>query len=247
MKLREIRKLLAEGLPCRLVSTRLIEAGVDVDFPVVLRALAGIDSIAQAAGRCNREGKIKEGGRLLVFELEGRLPPGSFRAPAETAREIMRRHSDPLSPAAIEDYFRQLYWRAEAKSGRGGLDREHILDALGSSARELFFPFREVAEKFRLIKEEGEALLIPFDDRARGLIAGLRRTEFPGGVLRRLQRYTVQVPGYMMKELKQAGVVEMIQGVYPVLVEEMVEQYYREDTGLVLPEVTAMGFESMIV
>ncbi|MEN6486733.1 MAG: CRISPR-associated helicase Cas3' [Syntrophobacteraceae bacterium] len=245
--LEEIRQRLKDGLPCRLVSTRLIEAGVDVDFPVVMRAVSGIDSIVQAAGRCNRERNPGTVGRVLVFEFEGRLPPGNFRAPAETAREIMRKHSDPLSPAAVEDYFRLLYWRAETTWGKGGLDRELILDSLKPNCRELFFPFREIAEKFRLIREDGEAVLIPFDDKARKCIAALRGAEFPGSVLRSLQRYSVQVPRRKLMELEDAGVVERIQGVYAALKAEAAEQYYRMDTGLVLIEQLGEDEEGFVV
>ena len=96
-KLAGIKAMLKAGEACRLVSTRLIEAGVDIDFPVVFRAVAGLDSIAQAAGRCNREGRLPRPGRLIVYTPEEGVPPGPFRPPAECAEEIMMKYEDPLS------------------------------------------------------------------------------------------------------------------------------------------------------
>src|SRR5690606_4455261 len=117
-KLSEIRARLDAGEPCRVVSTQLVEAGVDIDFPAVYRAPAGFDSVAQAAGRCNREGKLGRG-RVYLFETE-RLPrAGSFRHSAQVARELMGvlwaegHQPDPLAPDAIEAYFRQYYWSQE--------------------------------------------------------------------------------------------------------------------------------------
>jgi CRISPR-associated endonuclease/helicase Cas3 len=103
--LNRIREELREELPCRVISTQLIEAGVDIDFPIVFRSAAGIDSLAQAAGRCNREGKIEDGGRVFVFIPEEGLPAGHFRQAAETAEMVLRHHRDPLSISAVEEYF----------------------------------------------------------------------------------------------------------------------------------------------
>ncbi|MFW6333028.1 MAG: CRISPR-associated helicase Cas3', partial [Thermodesulfobacteriota bacterium] len=122
-KLEQIRNALKAGESCRVVSTQLIEAGVDIDFPVVFRSAAGIDSIAQAAGRCNREGKLKEGGQLFVFLPEDGVPPGDFRLNAETAEMVMQHHEDILSPDAVWEYFETNFWRR----GDDQLDREGIL------------------------------------------------------------------------------------------------------------------------
>ncbi len=107
--LQTVRDRLKEGKACRLVSTQLVEAGVDLDFPTVYRAEAGFDSIAQAAGRCNREGKLPVG-YTYVFEAEERPPKGFLLTAADTAKELHSQHPDPLYPAAVEAYFRHLYW-----------------------------------------------------------------------------------------------------------------------------------------
>ena len=141
-KLAEIKKRLMEKKTCRLVSTRLIEAGVDIDFPVVLRAIAGIDSIAQAAGRCNREGKL-DIGRVIIYSLDGRKLPHDFRPPADSAAEIMLKHADPLSLDAVDDYFRLLYWQYGDQ-----VDEKRIISRFQESWKECFFPFRSVEPRF---------------------------------------------------------------------------------------------------
>ena len=116
--LAEVRQLLKDGKPCRLVSTSLIEAGVDVDFPTVLRAEAGLDSIAQAAGRCNREGRSeRESSEVLVFLPENPdwAPPPELRQYAQSAREVLRQfEADPLCPRRSSVIFAALL----AKGGR---------------------------------------------------------------------------------------------------------------------------------
>ncbi|MEN6441445.1 MAG: CRISPR-associated helicase Cas3' [Syntrophobacter sp.] len=229
IRIAEIKERLRRGLPCRVVSTQLIEAGVDIDFPVVYRAIAGIDSIAQAAGRCNREGRLLWG-KVVLFQFETGMPSGPFRIPAEVAAETMRKHpDDPLCLDAVEDFFRNLYWRAGEQ-----LDSEHILDDLQEGLRDCYFPFETVARKFRIIKKEGETLIVPFDEKARKAIDRLRYAEFPGKILRDLQRYTVQVYPHELTALETSGAIELIQGIYPVLNSFGHDRRYREDVGLAL-------------
>jgi len=113
--LEKIRKRLRDGNACRVVSTQLVEAGVDVDFPCVFRAIAGIDSIAQAAGRCNREGKILgDGGRVYVFEMEKDPEIAFLKMAANAGREIFSTEEnggDLLSEKVVNKYFEALYWR----------------------------------------------------------------------------------------------------------------------------------------
>ena len=135
--LKKINAALLEGRECRVISTQLVEAGVDIDFPVVFRSASGIDSIAQAAGRCNREGKMSEGGEVFVFSPEDGLPPGHFRQTAQIAEEVMRRHDDFLSIEAVTEYFRMLYWMKGDK-----LDEFQILNDLAEGVKSGDFPFR---------------------------------------------------------------------------------------------------------
>ena len=110
IELAKLRERLKKGEPVRLVSTSLIEAGVDIDFPEVWRAATGLDSIAQAAGRCNREGRPALG-RTVVFEPAEAKPPKELTAFWQAARPVLRRHDDPLTLDAVQHYFRELYWQ----------------------------------------------------------------------------------------------------------------------------------------
>lgn len=208
-----IRYALRNNLPCRVVATQLIEAGVDVDFPVVYRSLAGLDSIAQAAGRCNREGKLNETGKMgetYVFSSEHGTPKGSLREAADTAAEILPLFAaDPLGPNAIESYFRQHYWRRANR-----LDAKDVLGCFPSSLKrpeDVFgFRFKDCAERFKLIDSGYEPVIIPWGDRGRELVAKLRRSYSPVDqtqLVRRLQRYVVQIPPSMARAHLGRGLV----------------------------------------
>ncbi len=145
-----------------VISTQLIEAGVDLDFPVVYRAMAGLDSIAQAAGRCNREGKLPDGrlGEVVVFRAEEGAPSGSLKQGQDITEEMLAAGllEDPLSPAAFAEYFRRF-------NGKGDRDKYKISEDLTvepSAENPLALKFRTAAEKFRLIDNKGIALIVPF-------------------------------------------------------------------------------------
>ncbi len=110
-KIRVIRCELKQGTACRVVSTQLIEAGVDVDFPAVYRALAGLDRIAQAAGRCNREGRL-ESGEVHVFQSPSEPPPGEMRQALEATKSLLQERGgslDVTDPALFDLFFRYYY------------------------------------------------------------------------------------------------------------------------------------------
>src|SRR4029077_12787729 len=134
--------------PCRVIATSLVEAGVDLDFPRVWRAGAGLDQIAQAAGRCNREGRRPlDDSIVTIFRAPDNPPPPEIKGLSGDMARMMDKHEKKLlSPAAMEDYFGEVYWRFGAK----GLDAKAILDdfRIGSGATN--FAYRSVAEKFRM-------------------------------------------------------------------------------------------------
>jgi len=239
-KLSAIRERLAAGEPCRVISTQLVEAGVDLDFPFVLRAATGIDSVAQAAGRCNREGKLPLHGKVTVFDPECGLPPGHFRRTAGVGALTVRAFSDLLSPDAVCHYFTQLY----SFEGSEGLDAKGILRRLEENARSLSFPFREIAEDFRLIDSDMDSLIIPWNEEARHLIRGLRHTDFPAATARKLQRYTVQIYRRTLGELKAAGVIETLADRFHVLTNDCI---YDDDVGLCPEDPTFRNPEADIV
>ena len=238
-KLKEIRERLDKGIACRVISTQLIEAGVDIDFPVVFRSLAGIDSIAQAAGRCNREGRL-DSGHVFVFMPENGIPPGHFRQTSQAGESVIRRYpEDILSLDAIEDYFRNYYWIKG-----DGLDEEGILALLRAGVQKGDFPFKTVAEKFHLIKEEAKPVVIPFDDHARSIINALRHSEYPTAFARKLQRYTISVYPHEWNRLLAAGSIEIMAGIFPVLTDNAL---YDEELGLCADDPAARDPESLYV
>ncbi|MBU6267178.1 MAG: CRISPR-associated endonuclease Cas3'' [Sphingomonadales bacterium] len=214
--LAQVRDDLANGRPVRLVATSLIEAGVDVDFPEVWRAAAGLASIAQAAGRCNREGGPVMG-RTVVFEAAGRKIPPMIEAFYGPARTVLRGdHADMLGLEAIHAYYRELYWQ----QGHAALDKARlpggepleIIRAIREGAKNGFnFPFETIARAFRLIDETMDPVIVPWDDTAREAIAALRHAPVPpAGVQRQLQQYVVPVPAKVRESLLTSGAVQAI-------------------------------------
>ncbi|NLE00084.1 MAG: CRISPR-associated helicase Cas3', partial [Fibrobacter sp.] len=109
--IKEIKDRLKRKIPTRVISTQLVEAGVDIDFPVVYRAMAGLDSIAQAAGRCNREGTLPKKGKVIIFIPPTDTPPGILRQAAQIGKELIQSNpEDILSPEQYTSFFRRLYW-----------------------------------------------------------------------------------------------------------------------------------------
>ncbi|MFA4886269.1 MAG: CRISPR-associated helicase Cas3' [Desulfotomaculaceae bacterium] len=210
MVLAEIRSALQDGKPCRVVSTQLIEAGVDVDFPVVYRAAAGIDSIAQAAGRCNREGR-RHRGQVIVFDPESHGMPqkGRFSAVAaltrSTARRLHELNDDLLSLEAIEYYFKQLF-----DLERDNLDASDILKRIKDSKDDLSFPFAEIAEKFQMIDNATVSVVVPWDKYAEKLMGKADRHPFPASQVRSLQPYVVQVYQYELAALEKERVIKTV-------------------------------------
>ena len=211
----KIHKRLVEGRTCRVVSTQLIEAGVDVDFPVVYRAMAGVDSIAQAAGRCNREGR-RTSGDVYVFESSDVQLRGYLGSTASTARELLPDFDDLLSPAAVTRYFELHYWKHK---GTRTWDEPGVMECFPNPVPRLAFDFRSAAERFRMIEETGRSVFVPYQERGAELIEELRKNGPSRGLLRRLQRYTVSVYEPVYQQLVGADVEELEHaGGYAVLV-----------------------------
>ncbi len=239
--LAEIRVRLKQKKLCRVVSTTLVEAGVDLDFPVVYRAMAGLDSIAQAAGRCNREGKLKDLGQVYVYEPEKPLKMPWVKRCASRAGETLRSlpDVDPIGLEAMRRYFELLYDVQE-------LDKKKILSRFPSRKQltsELSFPFREVAEDFRFIEDENIGVIIPLEDEAERLVQQLRYTEFPRAVLRKLQMYSVAVRSNEFKLLREAGALELLDEQFPVLRNLSA---YKDSVGLCIEHGDVWNAETLI-
>ncbi|MBU1664747.1 MAG: CRISPR-associated endonuclease Cas3'' [Gammaproteobacteria bacterium] len=198
--------------PLHVVSTQLIEAGVDVDFPVVFRALAGLDSIAQAAGRCNREGQLKHGGENVKGEVHVFVPPepapsGLLLKGEQASRALLALNPDPtLTPDLFERYFRLWF------SAINSMDREGILDLL-KPGRGLEISFRTAAEKFRLIPDDGAPVIVRWGESEK-LLKQLKSGLPDRWLMRKLQRYTINVRRNCLNRLINRGVEEILPGLY---------------------------------
>jgi CRISPR-associated endonuclease/helicase Cas3 len=249
--LNEIREDLKNGKPCRLVSTSLVEAGVDVDFPNVFRAEAGLDSIAQAAGRCNREGKqTAENSVVRIFQTtdEWKAPPELAQL-AAGMREVMRNHSgDVLAPDAIESYFKGVYWMKGNE-----LDAHGILKRCENHARTCDFDFENMAKDMKLVESYQRPIIIQWDFDAKKLIRQLEFSDMVGGVARKLQPYTVQIPELGFKALLSAGVVRCIApdkfGNQFWILDggNLNENLYQEDSGLSWDNPSFLEAEKTII
>ena len=213
--LHEIKEALQRdaSTPIRVVSTQLVEAGVDMDFPVVYRQEAGLDSILQAAGRCNREGKLPELGRTEVFQIEGRRVPLGTLNYANQARLNMPAPKDWFSPEAMKDYFTHFYHQIPTFD-----KKEEGKDGLKWTMQELLYsvkkPMFDTADHvFRLIDSKGYSVVVHYGE-SDTLMNHLKNGVFDPLLFRRLNRYAVQLNEHDFKAFVEAGMIEPVQGLY---------------------------------
>ncbi|MBI5029473.1 MAG: CRISPR-associated helicase Cas3' [Chloroflexi bacterium] len=229
--LTEVRARLKSGQPCRVISTQVMEAGIDVDFPVGFRALAGLDSIIQAAGRVNREMK-RAISNVYVFDPETpfiKRTPTFIKQGAAVAESILREYADhPDSKEAIESYFNFLY----NLQGKDAFDVKKILAYFDSG---LEFNFKTAAENFRMIDNNTVAVVIPYNEEAKKLLEQAKYHPYPFSLARPLQMYTVNIYENEFIKLQSKGVIETITDTYEALTESSMKDFYSEKTGLVLP------------
>lgn len=200
-KLDEIRERLKSGKTCRVVSTSLIEAGVDVDFPRVFREMAGLDSILQAAGRCNREGKRSaESSIVTVFESENKVNK-LIAVNRDAAEETVRDWTQPNTTSTIERYFKAYrdFLRNDDKSG--------VMTASEKGISGCGLPFEWIAKEFKLIDQNTFAVYIPIGE-GKELVSRLREGERSRGLYRRAGMYSVSVYQNQFDSLINAGAAE---------------------------------------
>ncbi|MBF0619880.1 MAG: CRISPR-associated helicase/endonuclease Cas3, partial [Candidatus Omnitrophica bacterium] len=209
-----VKETLRTGGPIRVVSTQLVEAGVDIDFPVVYRALAGLDSIAQAAGRCNREGRLNAGGslgRVVVFAPPKPAPIGFLRKGEDASRSLMGgKDRMDFGPDLYRRYFEVFYKSVNS------FDKPKFIERMVSRAGDCKFQFRTFANDVRLIDDRVQrGIIVYYKGKERSsvpLIDQLHRFGPEAWLLRKLQRFIVNVPLPVFNRLANEGHIEDIHG-----------------------------------
>lgn len=233
--IRSVQAALRQGRVCRLVATQLVEAGVDLDFPLVYRALGGLDSMVQAAGRCNREGRL-ERGEVIIFRAPSAPPPGTPRRALEVTLSLLREWGQGPrleDPAVFDIYFRHLYAAAD-------------LDARNIQSQREQFNFATVGQEFRLI-EDGftHPIIVPYGNAPRAIDA-VRHEGPTREALRGLQRYVVSVYPKAFTELLEQGALEEIsEGLHAI--RPGYRHLYNDGFGLMVGDATPPDPADLIV
>jgi len=243
--LAHVRETLKSEKPCRVIATSLVEAGVDLDFPRVWRAEAGLDQIAQAAGRCNREGQRKIDESIVgIFQSPDFPPPREIRQFAEDMKRVRR--DDLLSPEAIREYFGEVYWR----KGKKALDKFDVMDAWLLALDKPNFNYRSVGRSFRMIESGMTPVIIPWDEKAQEAVDNLRLEAIPSGRLARLlQPYIVQTPPSARRLLLENDHVSFV---HPELRGDQFAvlksvNLYKPDVGLLWEDADYLSEENWLI
>ena len=222
--LAQIRERLKQKKKCILISTSLVEAGVDLDFCHVYRQIAGVDSIIQAAGRCNREGQEKaEDSIVFVFDVTDSKIAPSQRLPVDIAKAILQETDDISDLDSITEYFKRLYRFREQS-----LDKKNIMGKF----QEHKYNFETAAKKFRLIEEDTRTILVPVEQEAEELLAELKHQGFSKERMRKASQYCIQVYDNLFKILWDAGMIQEISSDATEFYELVKLDQYTEDMGL---------------
>lgn len=231
----EVRTALAEDRPCRMVATQLVEAGVDLDFPAVYRALGGLDSMVQAAGRCNREGHLDQG-EVVIFLAPTPPPPGTPKRALEVTSSLLKQWGEdpPLDdPKTFETYFRLLY-SAER------------LDARNIQTFRESFNFDTVAREFRLIEDGFARTIVVTYGEAPATIDAIRASGATRQLLRGLQPYVVNIYADAFDRLERAGALqEIVEGIHAL--QPAFQHLYDDTYGLVVGDEPAPDPPALIV
>jgi len=200
--LARVRDRLKNNQPCILVSTQVVEAGVDLNFPLVYRAIAPLDRIVQAAGRCNREGRLDKGDVVIFDPQEGKVPPGEYEKAVEQTKILLtRKNIDLHDPNIFTKYFELLYQTRDRKK------EKEIQDARKS------FDYPKVAKNFKLIPDDTTPVVINYNDSASEIIQRIKKRGLRSQDLRALQPYLVNLRD---REFKQTEALQepITQGVW---------------------------------
>ena len=240
-----IRERLRKEQTCHVVSTSLIECGVDISFPALYREQSGLDSVAQAAGRCNRHGELPEGGRFYVFKPECGLPKRAhdLQRRATLFDSVICQYDDPFTPEAVASYFSQL--RSYANTDESDVLRT-LCDGNTGTAQGYRFNFRSADRAYRFIDTDMIPVIVENDierSDAAELVRKLERYEDDPLLFRRLQQHTVQIYPWEVETLERHGALECIRERFYVLRNGT---GYDRQLGLVVNDPTHMDAEKGI-
>lgn len=211
----EIKSKLANGESVRVVSTQLVEAGVDVDFPVVYRAFSGLSSIAQSAGRCNREGLLCGNGRVVVFVPPEKTPVKDLCDGEYAMMDLLDRENgvNPDDASLYPKYFKALHSRAHDlgvafERWLGVYVPNEYLTGARTRAEPLQYQFREASTAFKMIDSAAQVSIVVRYGESDGIIGSLRAVGPKRDIMRKLQRFTVNVPRGSLRGLLEKGLIE---------------------------------------
>lgn len=235
-RLQAIREGRIQGR-CLVFSTSLIEAGVDIDFPTVYREIAGLDSIIQAGGRCNREGKRAiEDSVVYVFERE-KIPRGLEEVCGWVQQEL-ESCPDISDPAVITRYFRRLYGMTNVRERVDRLDKNEILPLIGhrdAAVSGNFIPYREIAARFRYIDKQDQKLILVPNEENRAQCDMLRKGMINRKLLRTLAKDMVSLYTWEYEELRDRGVLTAVNDGIAILEDDSrAPRNYNPDCGIVV-------------
>lgn len=235
-RLQAIREGRIQGR-CLVLSTSLIEAGVDIDFPTVYREIAGLDSIIQAGGRCNREGKRPiEDSVVYVFERE-KIPRG-LEEVCGWVRQELENCPDISAPAVITRYFRRLYGMTNVREKVDRLDQNEILPLIGHrdvAVSGNFIPYREIAARFRYIDKQDQKLILVPNEENQAQCDMLRKGMINRKLLRTLAKDMVALYTREYEELQDRGVLTAVNDGIAILEDDpRAPRSYNLDCGIVV-------------
>ena len=216
----KIKEDIKNGINTTVISTSLIEAGVDLDFKAVFREIAGIDNVLQSGGRCNREGKM-DMGDVFVFETDG--GKGEIQLKSNITRNLFEEFDNISTDKCIEEYYSRLF-----AFNDGNIDKSTITSLMGENFKFDEIPLRTYADNFKFIKNQVIGIVIPRDEN-KDLIEQLRYGKL--SVKRKLQQYSASVHIWELEEMIKEGIIEQLDCGVCILANT---DYYKSDVGLTL-------------
>lgn len=219
-----VKKRLDDNKKCILISTSLVEAGVDLDFKCVYRQIAGIDSIIQAAGRCNREGnEDADDSKVYIFDFNDNSKAMSQRQQIDISKSVLQDYSSIDKLECISDYFSRLY-----KFRGDGLDKKHIMDEFKNRK----YNFAKVGKEFKLIEQDVKTIFINKESEACEILQNIKQKGFSKERMRKSGMYCIQVYNDMFDKLNSAGKIQLISEDIHDFYELVNAEQYSDDFGL---------------